>query len=321
MYQNNGNIGVAVTNLKVSQDLGWIFREQPTQDFGIDAHIEIHSGLEPTGKLIALQIKSGPSYFKEENDENLIFRGDMRHLKYWKKHSLPVLIVLTDIQNHICYWQQVTDDKVEIISDKSWKIEVPKKNKLNEQAKYDLERIADNLTEYQRRFNSLVIAKAWMEAIDAGDDVILESDEWIHKSSGKGSMTLKIISQTMEEKVALDWPMVFFPMQDYKDVFNKVFPWANISIDEDFYEDYDQDQFMLEECPYDSEEGEYIFVEEWYEEWKDAQEEIRPYSNSAGEVDHYRLKFELNDLGITFLKLDRYLESQFFYTLNDNDVD
>ncbi|MTI67983.1 MAG: DUF4365 domain-containing protein [Firmicutes bacterium] len=321
MYNNNGRAGVAITNLKVSKELGWIFREQPVEDYGIDAHIEIHSGNEATGKLIALQIKSGPSYFNEANDGNIVFRGDMRHLKYWKKHSLPVLVVLCDTNNEVCFWEHVTEENVEVISEKSWKMKIPMNKVLNKKNKHLLERIADNLTEYQRRFNSLVIAKTWMQAIENGDSVVLESDEWVNKTSGKGSMTLKIINNcTMEEKVALDWPMVFFPFQSYTDVFNKVFPWADITIDEEHYEYYDEQQFMIEECPYDSETDEYIFVEEWWDEWKKSQEDIRPYSNSSGEVEHYRLELKLNDLGKTFLKLDRYLEGEFFYTITEDEV-
>jgi len=161
-----------------------------------------------------------------------------------------------------------------------------------------------------------------MQAIKDGNDVILESDEWVNKCSGKGSFRLKIIdNDTTEEKIAIDWPMVFFPMQSYKNVFNKLFPWAYITIDEDFYEYYDEQRFLMEECPYDSEEGEYIFMDEFYDDWKNAQEEIRPYENSSGEVDHYRLKLHLNDLGKTFLKLDEYLEGNFFYTLREEDLE
>ena len=39
--------------------MGWLFREQPISDFGIDAHAEPTSDDWPTGQLIALQIKSG----------------------------------------------------------------------------------------------------------------------------------------------------------------------------------------------------------------------------------------------------------------------
>jgi hypothetical protein len=39
---------------------GWLFREQPIEDYGIDAHVEPMDGPEqPSRQLLALQIKAG----------------------------------------------------------------------------------------------------------------------------------------------------------------------------------------------------------------------------------------------------------------------
>jgi hypothetical protein len=73
---------------------GWLFREQTTQDYGIDAHIEIVEKERPTGKLIALQIKAGTSFFKEETADAYVFRTDEKHIAYWVGHSMPVAVVL-----------------------------------------------------------------------------------------------------------------------------------------------------------------------------------------------------------------------------------
>jgi Domain of unknown function (DUF4365) len=40
---------------------------------------------QPTGKLIAVQIKTGPSHFAEI-DDSYIFRGKLTHLDYWTNH-------------------------------------------------------------------------------------------------------------------------------------------------------------------------------------------------------------------------------------------
>jgi hypothetical protein len=50
---------------------------------------------KPTGKLIALQIKSGESFFKKRGN-NYVFYGEIRHLEYWTKFSLPVFLILND---------------------------------------------------------------------------------------------------------------------------------------------------------------------------------------------------------------------------------
>jgi hypothetical protein len=45
--------------------IGWLFREQLTDDYGIDAQVEIADGHNALGALIGIQIKSGSSYFSE----------------------------------------------------------------------------------------------------------------------------------------------------------------------------------------------------------------------------------------------------------------
>ncbi|MBB1158145.1 DUF4365 domain-containing protein [Amycolatopsis dendrobii] len=53
------SLGPAQTRLAVVSELGWLFREQPTEDYGVDAQIEVVDGETVRGKLLALQIKSG----------------------------------------------------------------------------------------------------------------------------------------------------------------------------------------------------------------------------------------------------------------------
>ena len=48
----------------------WAFREEPITDIGIDAQLEIIENGESTGQLIALQVKSGESFFEHEQEDN-----------------------------------------------------------------------------------------------------------------------------------------------------------------------------------------------------------------------------------------------------------
>ena|SRR3974377_1532020 len=65
---NIGEIGVAAVNLVVRKELGWIFRQQPISDRGIDAEIEIQTPEgDATGRLLALQIKTGPSFLSDNH--------------------------------------------------------------------------------------------------------------------------------------------------------------------------------------------------------------------------------------------------------------
>lgn len=52
-----GSEGLTHTRLAIEDELGWLFRDQPTEDYGIDAHAEIVEGEDVRGRLLALQIK------------------------------------------------------------------------------------------------------------------------------------------------------------------------------------------------------------------------------------------------------------------------
>ena len=136
-------VGVQIVGLQF-EEAGYIFREQPTSDYGIDAHIELIDGEEVTGQLIALQIKSGDSWFKEVCSEGYVFRGDKKHLSYWLDHSLPVLIVLCDSKTRNCYWQTITSSNV-IDTEKALKIIVPKYQKITPVMYVDLKRLVNKL--------------------------------------------------------------------------------------------------------------------------------------------------------------------------------
>jgi hypothetical protein len=116
--------GVGWLKYAVAAKLGWIFREQPSQDKGVDAQIEEVLGGCATGRLIGLQIKSGSSWFKRKTRSGYIYTGDLEHLTYWQAHSLPILVVLFDPKASEAYWQLVSDDFV-TLTPGGWKIVVP----------------------------------------------------------------------------------------------------------------------------------------------------------------------------------------------------
>lgn len=127
---------------------GYIFREQPISDYGIDAHIEVVEGETVTGKLIALQIKTGSSWFKENTSQGFVFRGDNEHLEYWIEHSLPVLIILHDPQTHLSYWQSIKTEKV-IPTGKGWKIIIPKNQRINPGMNVDLNHLVNKFAAHK----------------------------------------------------------------------------------------------------------------------------------------------------------------------------
>ena len=87
--------------------LGFAFRPQYAEDYGIDAHAELIEAEHPTGRLLGIQLKSGPSYFTERQGDSYVFRADRTHVEYWTDHCLPVLVCLCDVDNRQIYWQVV----------------------------------------------------------------------------------------------------------------------------------------------------------------------------------------------------------------------
>jgi hypothetical protein len=116
-------VGEAAAKLEISK-WGWAFRLQPERDYGIDAHAEPVARGEPSGKLIALQIKTGPSYFREPVSEGWVHRDDDKHLRYWLRYCLPVILLLHDPDSGTTYWAHVASDAIEY-TDAGWKMVVP----------------------------------------------------------------------------------------------------------------------------------------------------------------------------------------------------
>jgi hypothetical protein len=131
-----GDAGVHIVGKIVSRDLGWIFRDQPVADYGIDAHIEVVDDAgQPTGRLLALQIKTGSSYARDRFSS-----ANLRHLTYWLEHSLPVLVVIVDEDTETAYWR-VVSEPIER-TESGWSIEVSQENVLGASAKEPLAALA-----------------------------------------------------------------------------------------------------------------------------------------------------------------------------------
>ena len=138
-------------------------------------------------------------------EDKVVFRGENKHYNYWLNHSLPVIIVLYSPSSDKCIWEVFNEQKVEK-TEKGWKINIPYNQKL-EDSKEQLQELADNQSEYERRWNSLVVAKGWMlETIRQGES-ILEVQEWINKSSGRGKFILKVEEDGEEKTLFESWKM------------------------------------------------------------------------------------------------------------------
>jgi hypothetical protein len=112
------------------EKLGWGVMPNPEHDVGTDVLVQARgdAGID-LGLLLGVQVKSGPSHFKEpcEEDGTLVgwwFREDEDHFKYWLEYQAAHIVVLHDQDTGIAYWVQVTADEV-VPTGKDCKILVP----------------------------------------------------------------------------------------------------------------------------------------------------------------------------------------------------
>jgi hypothetical protein len=115
------SLGVTHTKLAIEK-LGWLFREQPTEDYGIDAQVELVENGNVEGRLIALQIKSGNSWFSKPAPDGWWYYPDTAHVSYWTNNSLPVIVVLVDPDAERCYWQIIRSSTLLKTSGGNWKV-------------------------------------------------------------------------------------------------------------------------------------------------------------------------------------------------------
>jgi hypothetical protein len=167
-----GRQGIHGVGMLIHKELGWKFREQHESDHGIDAQVETVVAGQPTGRLIALQIKSGPSWFKEPRQGvGWVLRGPKRNLSYWLKHQLPVLVVLFDPRTGKGYWAHVSSGTA-AFTPRGYRIIVPASHPLDSSTKSLIEEIIDPW-QYSRKDEPRVGARRYDS--DLVDDAFAET--------------------------------------------------------------------------------------------------------------------------------------------------
>jgi hypothetical protein len=143
--ERTGRIGVHLVGLLVLRELGWIFRETSSSDLGIDGEIELRQPDKTShGRLISVQVKAGPSFLRERSATGYVYRGSYKHLRYWTMHTSPVMLILCDLDEGMCWWQDIDLQKVRF-HNKGWSIEVPFDHRLTVNSIEQLTKIANRL--------------------------------------------------------------------------------------------------------------------------------------------------------------------------------
>lgn len=123
-------------------EAGWVPREIKDTDIGVDFYIEVATRSQGTGRHIAAQVKTGPSFFGTPSGNGWWFPFGDKYQQYWLNHDLPVIIVLIDLESRTAYWQAVTTDTLQSTGE-GWKIEVPREQTLGDGSLAALSALAD----------------------------------------------------------------------------------------------------------------------------------------------------------------------------------
>ena len=175
---------------KMASEKNWMFRHQPVDDVGIDAHIELIEETGESKQLIALQIKSGASWFREKKSNSIIFRKiNERQFNYWTKNSLPCIVVLYNPEDNMCIWQKLTTETIERTNGgkgKGFFVKVPLTQVFLDDSSNEKLLSFTNLPQHIKNYNFLLSQKEFMLIIQNGGEIKLHSSEWVNKSSGRG---------------------------------------------------------------------------------------------------------------------------------------
>lgn len=97
--------GIRAVDRAVFEEARCLWRETPNLDVGIDGQIEHVSEQQvATGRIVAVQVKSGASYFVEKGKRVVPYRPAEKHRLYWAKFPLPVILVLHNPEDGATIW-------------------------------------------------------------------------------------------------------------------------------------------------------------------------------------------------------------------------
>lgn len=126
----DGDAATGLLQFRIGRELHWLYRSQPTHDHGIDAHVEATIAGVASGRILALQIKGGSSYFSRSVAGGWKHSVSARHATYWLRHSLPVVLVLVNLENRKCYWAEITAASLKSTG-KNFSLFVPESHELS----------------------------------------------------------------------------------------------------------------------------------------------------------------------------------------------
>ncbi|OGR43868.1 MAG: hypothetical protein A2X35_09160 [Elusimicrobia bacterium GWA2_61_42] len=119
--------------------LRFIWRETTNADMGVDGQVE-HTDEEGqcTGRVIAIQIKAGASYFLKGDAEFIYFYPEEKHRNYWRNFPVPVIVALVAPDRQAVFWIDARRYLRSPLTSSEKAIRIPRANKLKIATKQQL---------------------------------------------------------------------------------------------------------------------------------------------------------------------------------------
>jgi hypothetical protein len=141
-----------------------------------------------------------------------------------------------------------------------------------------------------------------MRHIHSGNRVSVELEKWINKSLGRTTVHV-FVHDVLDEAHSQPW-LTFYGGHGMKELAEALFPWAAASIDEEFYEINSEFGGSWEE-----ERDRAADIDNGIREpGDDLLEDGYPYKEVAGEIEVYRFKLDLNEVGEAFIVVSDYAD-------------
>lgn len=217
--------GVHAAGMRFSKALRWFFRETNASDRGIDAYAESTETVDGKVRLVALQIKSGKSYFRKRGSD-FVYYGKRKHLEYWSVYPIPVFIILYDPDKELLLWQLFDEQKCKMHR-VHWSIAIPRTNILNEAALATFRNAAIQQPAFtirsQFEFDDELIGYA------AETDVFFIWEVWLNDQIPVRS--LKIFIDDIRPKPDLEIDFEIYS-DDIQLIMRRLYPWATYTYDQ-----------------------------------------------------------------------------------------
>jgi hypothetical protein len=222
-----GDIGETTVELLFKKELGWSYHPFGNKRAGIDGEVEIVENGQYTGRLLAVQVRSGGSYLSRRTLEGIIYNGEQDELDYWSRYALPVVLVLYDPANDLAYWSSITKDTVENTG-KGWKTVVPYVRTLTAASRGPLAALADGPPSTQR-LRQLSMQKGLMTFLAEGGSISVTGTVWTNKATPRASMYLHFSDVNGRKGDHFEWG-VSWPGGWPREFLEVRFPWAKVTV-------------------------------------------------------------------------------------------